>query len=354
MPRLLSPGEPAPWFHAAALGGNTRFAFNTAAGRWILLLFLGDRSGPALETALPLIAANRSLFDDHRASFFGVTVNSEDVEKERITHSIPGIRWFLDFDCRISEAYGAYAEQGPQRHKPCWLLLDPMLRAHSYHDLSAGARVMELLKVFVKTDHSVPAPVLVIPRLISSEICNRLIRLYDENGGAESGFMREIDGRTRVVTDHNYKRRSDYQVGDTELIAALNARIYHVLRPMLQRAFQFDATRIERWIVARYDAEVGGYFRPHRDNTTKGTAHRKFAVTVNLDTSTYEGGDLRFPEFGNQTYRAPTGGAVVFSCSLLHEALPVTTGTRYAFLTFLYDDASARLREKNLAFVDLQ
>ena len=29
------------------------------------------------------------------------------------------------------------------------------------------------------------------------------------------------------------------------------------------------------------------------------------------------------------------GGAVVFSCSLLHEALPVTKGVRYALLTFL-------------------
>jgi len=66
----------------------------------------------------------------------------------------------------------------------------------------------------------------------------------------------------------------------------------------------------------------------------------------------YEGGDLCFPEFGPQTYRAPTGGAVVFSCSLLHEARPVTKGRRYAFLPFLYDDAGAGLRERNLAFVE--
>jgi hypothetical protein len=47
---------------------------------------------------------------------------------------------------------------------------------------------------------------------------------------------------------------------------------------------------------------------------------------------------------------------VVFSCSLLHEARPVTRGKRYAFLPFLYDDEAARLRERNLEFVtpDLQ
>jgi predicted 2-oxoglutarate/Fe(II)-dependent dioxygenase YbiX len=121
---------------------------------------------------------------------------------------------------------------------------------------------------------------------------------------------------------------------------------------MIQRAFQFDPTRIERWLVACYNGDgEGGHFRAHRDNTTKGTAHRKFAVTINLNAEDYDGGDLRFPEFGRRLYRAPTGGAVVFSCSLLHEALPVTRGKRYAFLPFLYDDAAARLRERNLGHV---
>jgi hypothetical protein len=54
-----------------------------------------------------------------------------------------------------------------------------------------------------------------------------------------------------------------------------------------------------------------------------------------------------------RTYVAPPGGAIVFSCSLLHEATAVTRGTRYAFLPFLYDDAAARVREQNLPFLDL-
>ncbi len=78
------------------------------------------------------------------------------------------------------------------------------------------------------------------------------------------------------------------------------------------------------------------------------TAHRSFAVTSNLNAEEYEGGDLRFPEFGDRTYRAPTGGAVVFSCSLLHEATPVTKGKRYAFLPFLYDEEAKVIREANL------
>jgi predicted 2-oxoglutarate/Fe(II)-dependent dioxygenase YbiX len=104
---------------------------------------------------------------------------------------------------------------------------------------------------------------------------------------------------------------------------------------------------MERYLVACYDAAHGGHFRAHRDNTTKGTAHRRFAVTINLNADEFGGGELRFPEFGPRSYRAPTGGAVVFSCSLLHEALPVTSGRRYAFLPFLYDEAAARVRVAN-------
>ena len=36
---------------------------------------------------------------------------------------------------------------------------------------------------------------------------------------------------------------------------------------------------------------------------------RRFAVTINLNSEEYEGGDLMFPEFGRAVYRAPTGGA---------------------------------------------
>jgi predicted 2-oxoglutarate/Fe(II)-dependent dioxygenase YbiX len=124
-------------------------------------------------------------------------------------------------------------------------------------------------------------------------------------------------------------------------------RIHDRLAPEIHKAYQFRATRMERYIVACYDATEGGHFRAHRDNTTKGTAHRRFAVSLHLNTGEYEGGLLRFPEFGRQLYTAPVGAAVVISCSLLHEATPVTRGRRYMFLPFLYDDQAATIRRQN-------
>jgi predicted 2-oxoglutarate/Fe(II)-dependent dioxygenase YbiX len=187
---------------------------------------------------------------------------------------------------------------------------------------------------------------------LTPELCRTLIDRYESSGGKPSGYMSDEAGLTTHTLDSSFKRRSDYYVRDDELIATLKACISRNLRPLIARAFQFEATRVERWLVACYDSKDEGMFRPHRDNTTKGTAHRKFACTINLNAEDYDGGDLRFPEFGPQDYRAPTGGAVVFSCSLLHEARPVTRGRRYAFLPFFYDDAGARIREANLAFVD--
>jgi len=107
-------------------------------------------------------------------------------------------------------------------------------------------------------------------------------------------------------------------------------------------AYEHRVNHIERYLVSCYDAADQGVFRPHRDNTTHGTAHRRFACSLNLNAD-FEGGDLRFAEFGSATYRPPPGGAVVFSCSLMHEALPVTRGRRYAFLPFFYDDAGAEV-----------
>jgi predicted 2-oxoglutarate/Fe(II)-dependent dioxygenase YbiX len=189
--------------------------------------------------------------------------------------------------------------------------------------------------------------VLLVPNVLEGDLCRRLIALYAAQGGEPSGFMLEVDGKTVLLTDPEHKQRRDCAVEDPALRRLLLERVKAALVRIVRRAFQFEATRMERYLIGCYDSGTGGHFRPHRDNTTSGTAHRRFAVSINLNAGGYDGGDLRFPEYGPRTYRPPTGGAVVFSCSLLHEATAVTRGTRYAFLPFLYDDAAAKLREAN-------
>jgi predicted 2-oxoglutarate/Fe(II)-dependent dioxygenase YbiX/peroxiredoxin len=354
MADMLLPGDSAPWFHAAALDGNPRYAFDTVAGRWIVLLFHGSGAWEACSRALEVAGRHRDLFDDVRACFFSVTIDAGDVSQRRIRQQLPGIRHFLDYDQSVSRRYGAVQGAGDEmRYQPHWLLLDPTLRVVERAAIGDGDALIATARAMIAAGEELPnAPVLTVPRIFDPELCRRLVSLYEEHGGEESGFMREENGITVGKIDHTHKRRADYTIEDADLRGHLRERLRRFLAPQIERAFQFQVTRLERWIVACYDGDNGGgHFRAHRDNTTKGTAHRKFACTINLNAGEYDGGELRFPEYGQRTYRAPTGGAIVFSCSMLHEATPVTRGKRYAFLPFLYDEAGAELREKNLAFV---
>ena len=138
--------------------------------------------------------------------------------------------------------------------------------------------------------------------MFERSFCQELIAEYERGQATDSGFMREENGRTVGKVDHGVKRRFDVLVESEQLRKGAMARFARRLLPMIRRAFDFDATRMERHIVACYDAAGEGYFRAHRDNTTKGTAHRRFAVTINLNAEDHEGGDLRFPEFGRRTY----------------------------------------------------
>lgn len=340
----LSPGQAVPWF-SAPTPTNPTFAFSSVAGRYVLVACLPhDEAGR--KAALGPLAAHDALFDENRLVVFPVIRDEVTIAQARDRR---GVRWVLDRDGEVSRLFGALDADGVER--PLWLILDPTLRVLAAGEMADTERVFALLRSLPHPDEHagtpIHAPVLIVPRIFEPELCRRLISLYDAQGGVRSGVMREIDGKTVGVID-GFKSRRDAHVQDQAFQLEIRRRIELRLMRQINNAFQFAATRIERYVVACYDAQEGGYFRAHRDNTTAGTAHRKFACSINLNTEEFEGGDLRFPEFGSRTYRPPTGGAVVFSCSLLHEATPVTRGRRYAFLPFFYDEAGEAVRQQNL------
>lgn len=353
----LTAGEPAPWFHCRT-GRRARFAFDTVAGRHIVLCFFGSAGEPRAARYLEGIGAMRGRFDDESLAFFGVSTDPADEAQGHIADAVSGIRYFRDFDREVSRAYGAL--DAAASYRPITYVLDPALRVLAAlpftgspeTDLATLRTVLDKLPTAAPPAPAAPhAPVLVVPRVFERELCRRLVAYYEARGGRPSGFMRDVEGRTVELSDPAHKRRRDCVVEDRALVRACRLRIHARLVPEIAKAFQFKATRIERDIVACYDAADAGHFRAHRDNTTLGTAHRRFAVSLFLNTGAYEGGYLRFPEYGSALYGAPVGGAVVFSCSLLHEATPVARGRRYMFLPFLYDDAAARVREENRRFL---
>lgn len=313
--------------------------FDKAGGRHVLLLFFGTASHPACEAALQLVEANASILTDSRAVVLGVTADPQDLNNERLAALRRlGMHVVNDADRRVSTLYGAIQPDPPgMTFKPHWLLVDPMLRVLGSFPLVDGkAAITALLQSIGARPVGGNAPALTLEHVLDPDLTAQLIGLYDRHGGRDSGVMRQIGADTVEVKQDRVKRRRDYFIQDPTVQARLRDAIMLRLVPMIERCFQSRPTQIERYIVSCYDSRDGGHFSPHRDNTTPVTAHRRFAVTINLNDD-YDGGDLRFPEFGTGCYRAPVGGAVVFSCSLLHEVTRMTAGRRYATLPFLYD-----------------
>lgn len=102
---LLTPGDPAPSFIQRSVT-NPRYAFDSAAERYLVLCFYGSAADPHAQAALQAADARPDIFDDGRACFFGVSVDPEDEATGRVTNRMPGYRHFRDFDLTASRRYG--------------------------------------------------------------------------------------------------------------------------------------------------------------------------------------------------------------------------------------------------------
>jgi hypothetical protein len=339
-------GDPVPWFTARGLTG-VPFDLQVTAGRWIVLCFLGSPKEPRVREELAQLLSEAHLFDEDRRVFCGVLTEPPADPTPYLALSTPAVSFVTDHDARITRCYGAL-------EMPRTVILDPMLRAIAnipwdYPEGHAGT-VRNVLQSLPPVDDAagvaMTAPVLLVPRVLDFPLCDFLIQLYDKVGGEDSGFLRDVGGKTLTAVDHRLKCRGDLIVALPEVREAIRDQIVRRLLPAVESYLQFRATRMDRYIVACYDSAVGGHFFRHRDNLNAGAQHRRFAVSLNLNKD-FDGCDLVFPEFGRKAYRPPVGGALVFSCGALHQVTPITRGRRYAFLAFLYGEADAERREAN-------
>jgi predicted 2-oxoglutarate/Fe(II)-dependent dioxygenase YbiX len=205
---------------------------------------------------------------------------------------------------------------------------------------------LDALPVEAPRDVVMPAPAIVLPNLISQDLCRHLIDLFEASPSIDGAVARiDAAGNICSVVDHAKKHRRDMMIEpDNVLYKSLADQLLERCAPEIAKAFQVNVTNLDRVLVSRYD-DSGGYFRRHRDNTAANVAFREFALSLNLNTGAYEGGHLLFPEYNDHRYAPPAGGGVIFSASVLHEAAPVTRGCRYVLLTFFYGDG-AELRRR--------
>ncbi len=360
---LIHVGDPAPWFSIPSTN-NPLFHFSTVGGRRTVLFFFASAAFAQIQVILNSFQELSEEFGRLQVPLFGVSVDPTDKELNKPTTIAPSFIVFWDLDKTLSQQYGVcrdVEEKGTAgvQYAPQTFILNenhqvinifPMGEPHQH-----AQQVLDFIKSLPPKEEAGPAtphaPVLVIPNVLDKASCRDLIDMYKTHGGSPSGFMRQVEGKTVGLFDDNFKKRRDLFIEDPKLQQRLNAIILRRVRPEVEKAFQFTITRCERYLVGCYDAQSGGYFRPHRDNTSKGTVHRRFAMTLNLNVGEYTGGFLRFPEYAPHGYKGDSGTAIIFSCSLLHEATPVISGERFALLSFFYGNEDAKVREANFKYL---
>ena len=326
-------GDLAPDFSLIADDGRTIDpAADANAGRFQLFVFLPPAAAPVTGLAARLAemtALGMGVFVIARArrgELAGL--------RQRLGLSLLG-----DGDGAVARTYGC-PEGGavlvrPNRHI--------MARYGSGQpDLVATAIAAVATGQATRRDPLCHPPIIIVPDVLSRADCQRLITVYTMTGQrfVEPGHNvqdMKTDYKMRIP-DYGRKDRIDHWMVAPEPNALVDARLRARLFPEIKKAFQYNITRRERYRIGCYEGERGGDAHGHRDNTAPIVAHRRFACSVNLNSEQFEGGGLRFPEYGDQIYRPETGAGIVFSCSILHDAMHVTAGQRYVLLAFLYGE----------------
>ncbi len=333
----FSRGDRAPDFLLPTTEGVLGRFYDRFTGTLIVLVFLPDAEEGALRGLLDRQAAVEAA----GARLVVVTPGPAEANAAVAQRLGIGFTLFADPKGKIAEGYGAQVgaeEAGAyviDRNQRVLTVLHGPAR-------DCAGRALAFMEAEVPAPPSnlvtAQAPVLLLPDVLEPAFCARLIEVW-QGDHAEGAVRLKAPGASEAQTraiDYSLKKRLDHRL-DGPLNHDLSRRVMNRIGPEVMKSFQFRPHVLEKFCIAAYDAERGDYFRPHRDNTTPQTQDRRFAVTINLNED-YEGGGLRFPEFGDQSYRTAAGGAIVFSCSLLHEATPVTEGRRFAALSFMFGE----------------
>lgn len=335
---LLSEGDVAPDCILQDAGGNEiNLRSDSVAGNPIVLVFCPRLSG-AGGALLKCDAEHLQSLLANGARIFVATLDKADVASAEK----PGFPILLD---RREQVFASFSAP---RDRPSTVVLRCNHHVGGIFNGDPEAQVAATLSLLERMGWEretvlmhVHPPVLLIPEVFSREDCARLIDIFETRGNvfiepqAAMDFMKGADYKMRIP-EHMREDRIDHFFFEKGTLAFLSNRLNRIV-PEIHKAFQYRITKYEALRVACYQGHRGGFSHGHRDNIPP-YLYRRFAMSINLNTEDFEGGELRFLEFGDQRYRPETGTAIVFSSSLLHEAMHVTAGRRFVFLAFLFGE----------------
>jgi len=339
--RVIDVGDSAPYIHSADQDGAlTATNADLISGKPVLLLFCPLIADEASAADLRAFGAAAAKLDALKGTVMVISRGS--IEQNKAVHERLGLPFAIltDGKSEIHKAYGI--DPQPAVASLTLYILDAGHRVTRVLErMDAAMMVAEAIAELERLNAARPAvklqahpPVLVLPRMLSLADCAYLAEIwqhqvpeYGTDGFTNAGNKIEA-GDYKVVHDGAYGRAVEYIVQDRALQRFIDQRMRRRLLPEIKKAFQAAGLKREGYRIAGYEAQAGGYLNPHRDNSTPANAHRRFTMTINLNAGEYDGGQLRFREYGEQLYEVERGTAIVWSASLLHEVLPVTKGRR--------------------------
>src|ERR1700679_3818408 len=121
MERRITLGDPVPWFSAVSIAGAP-IDLHVAAGRWVVLAFLGALDAPQALGELGALVSQAALLSEDRVVVYGVVTAPPPNLAALSVMISPVLNFIADYDGSISARYGA-------RGAPRTIVLDPMLRA---------------------------------------------------------------------------------------------------------------------------------------------------------------------------------------------------------------------------------
>lgn len=322
--RTLDVGDIAPRFRLVTAGGEKiDLGADHISGKVLVLLFMPSGvAPPAGLTAL----AERARGMGGRC--FLIAAEPRDVPV--------GFEPLADRDDEVAVLYG--------RHGAPRVVVVAPNRHLAAIGLEVGVAAAALDRIAAQRgDPAQHPPILIVPDVLSRADCQQLISVFLTQGHIflEPGHGEPPPGiGDHKMRIHDYGRRDriDHRIMSRETNTFIDARLKRRLLPEVYKCFQYKITRREIFRIGCYEGERGGVPNGHRDNAQANVAYRRFACSINLNTEQFEGGGLRFLEYGDHEYRPETGAAIVFSSSMLHEAMHVTRGRRYVLLVNLYGE----------------
>ena len=337
----LAVGEIAPPCALATPDGKTvDLRGDAVAGHPLVIAFWPRLDADPVKAAMASLATLLPALAAEGARVFALTLANARAAGEA-NSPVPVL---LDRDGKAFAAFGAGT-----RDQPTTIVMRQNNHVYALFKGDAGAQAEAALSAVRallaerRTGALVPhPPILVVPDVLSLADCRRLIQVYETRGKV---FVEPGHGDDHMTTDYKmripeYGRadRIDHWIVDKDTASFIDGRLGSRLFPEIRKAFQYPVTRRERMRIGCYTGSRGGEAHGHRDDSEVISAHRRFAMSINLNSEEFEGGALRFLEYGDQEYRPATGAAIVFSSSILHEALEVRAGRRFVLLAFLFGE----------------